>query len=90
MNVLSFFDPDGWTTTAIDRPGWSYVLPDLPNWGGDFEGFAFLGLGGIALIATAIWFGRNAWRDVTWRRLALYAPLAVALVGMLILRCPKM
>jgi hypothetical protein len=84
MNVFALFDPDGWTSTAIDRPGWSYILPDLPNWGGDFEGFAFLGLGGIALIAIAIWFARPAWRGAEPRRLLPYAPLAAALVGMAI------
>lgn len=39
MNLLSIFDPSGW----------SYALPDIPEASGDYEGFNFLGLGMIFL-----------------------------------------
>src|SRR5699024_3477820 len=44
MNVLSLFDPSGW----------SRVLPDIPGGPGDYEGFNFLGLGLIVLLACAL------------------------------------
>lgn len=80
MNVLSAFDPNPWTDTVLDRPGWSYVLPDLPNWPGDYEGFAYAGLGGLILAAFAAWALPNFFRShrLSWT----YAPLALALVGM--------
>jgi Family of unknown function (DUF6311) len=76
----------GWFKTNIlafiDSNGWSYVLPDIPSfgWRGDLEGFAFLGLGGLVLVAVAAWSLPAVLRahppDLK------YAPLAVALVGM--------
>jgi hypothetical protein len=39
LNLLSVFDPSGW----------SYLLPDLPEGPGDYEGFNFLGLGNLFL-----------------------------------------
>jgi hypothetical protein len=39
MNLLSVFDPDGW----------SYLLRDIPQAAGDYEGFNYLGLGVIFL-----------------------------------------
>jgi hypothetical protein len=76
----------GWFKTnilaMIDSNGWSYVLPDIPSfgWRGDLEGFAFLGLGGLVLVAVAAWSLPAVLRahppDLR------YAPLAVALVGM--------
>ncbi|MCR2745234.1 DUF6311 domain-containing protein [Limnobacter parvus] len=42
LNLLSLFDPD---------ESWSTILPDIPNAGrGEYEGFAFLGLGGLFLL----------------------------------------
>lgn len=42
INLLALFDASGW----------SFVLKDIPEVGGDYEGFNFLGLGGLVL---AIW-----------------------------------
>ncbi len=80
MNVLSAFDPNPWTGTELDRPGWSFVLPDLPNWGGDYEGFAYAGLGGLILAGLAAWTLPNFFRThrIAWR----YAPLWLVLLGM--------
>jgi Family of unknown function (DUF6311) len=44
MNLLSIFDPSGW----------SYVLKDIPEAGGDYEGFNFLGLGVIFLVVCSL------------------------------------
>lgn len=33
--------------SPLDSDGWSYLLRDIPGGAGDYEGFAFLGLGGI-------------------------------------------
>jgi hypothetical protein len=44
MNLLSIFDPSGW----------SYILNDIPESAGDYEGFNFLGLGIIFLITCAL------------------------------------
>jgi hypothetical protein len=44
MNVLSLVDPSGW----------SYVLKDIPEGKGDYEGFNYLGLGGITLALIAL------------------------------------
>jgi hypothetical protein len=38
----------------INPAGWSRVLPTLPGHDGDYEGFNFLGLGGIALAILAV------------------------------------
>ncbi len=80
MNVFSFFDPDPYSGAWPARDSWSFILPDLPNWGGDYEGFAFVGLGGLILGLAALWalprFLRTQKLDFA------YAPLAVALIGM--------
>jgi hypothetical protein len=76
MNLLSLVNPDGgmgpepWT--------WSSVLPTLPHAGGDYEGFAYGGLGvllAIALAAPLLWTERRAyWGRRVWP-LALTAVL---------------
>lgn len=44
MNLLSPFDP----------AGWSFVLPDLPKASGDYEGFNYAGLGVLSLVPLAL------------------------------------
>ena len=44
MSLLALFDP---------LAGWSRVLPELPRTGGQYEGFNFLGIGVLALLAIA-------------------------------------
>jgi len=44
MNLLALFDASGW----------SFALKDIPEAGGDYEGFNFLGLGGLVLALLAI------------------------------------
>jgi hypothetical protein len=80
MNVLSPFDPNPFTGTMQDRPGWSYIVPDLPNWAGDYEGFAYAGLGAFVLAAMAGWAAPHFFR--TQRLSWVYAPLGLALFGM--------
>jgi Family of unknown function (DUF6311) len=40
-------------TALVDASGWSYLLPDIPEGKGDYEGFNFLGLGGLLLVLLA-------------------------------------
>jgi hypothetical protein len=44
MNLLSPFDP----------AGWSFILPDLPKASGDYEGFNYAGLGVLLLVPLAL------------------------------------
>lgn len=44
FNLLGLIDPDGW----------SRLLPDLPDRPGDYEGFAYLGVGGLLLLVAAL------------------------------------
>jgi hypothetical protein len=80
MNALSLIDPSGWMSP--ERRPWSYVLPDIPNWGGDYEGFAFIGLGGLILVAIAIWSLPAVLRQRPLDLGYANAPVALALVGM--------
>jgi hypothetical protein len=45
----------------ITPTGWSLVLPDIPRatTGQDYEGFQYLGVGVLMLIATALWAARR-------------------------------
>ncbi len=80
MNVLSFMDPNPWNVP--DRVPWSYVMPDIPSWGGDYEGFAYLGLGGLILAVLAAFSLPQILRQYPLKPFYAYAPLALALVGM--------
>jgi hypothetical protein len=40
--------------SPIDSSSWSYVLPDIPEGAGAYEGFNFLGLGTLLLLASAV------------------------------------
>lgn len=62
MNLLAPFDPAATLPqagSAGDISAWSAVMPDLPNGPGDYEGFNYLGLGGlllsIVLLMAALW-----------------------------------
>jgi len=70
MNLLSLVDPSGW----------SYLLKDIPEGDGEYEGFNFLGLGGILLAVASL----RAWKDV-WPALQnkrQYWPLVGLLLGL--------
>jgi hypothetical protein len=69
MNLLSLVDPSGW----------SYVLPDIPEGRGDYEGFNYLGAGGILLALVALPALRHAWPALHARR--QYWPLFVVLLS---------
>jgi hypothetical protein len=58
MNLLSLVDPSGW----------SYVLPDIPEGRGDYEGFSYLGAGGMLLALLALSALRHAWPALRSRR----------------------
>lgn len=45
MNIWSIFDSDGFA---------SYIVPDIPSFPGEGEGFAYLGMGGIFILISAI------------------------------------
>lgn len=69
-NLLSPFDPEGW----------SRLLPDLPTQAEEIEGFAYLGLGVLLLLAvTAAALLRRAWPKV--RIKIEHLPFALVLFG---------
>ncbi|TLS17847.1 MAG: hypothetical protein FDZ72_12165 [Betaproteobacteria bacterium] len=73
INLLSLFNPHGVASVASDQ--WSYVLPAVPQGAGDYEGFNYLGLGGILIFVLAIA------PAIKYRRLILtdvFKPLAIA------------
>jgi hypothetical protein len=82
MNVFAFIDPNVWLTA--DKRSWSVAMPNLPNWDGDYEGFAYLGLGGILLVILAVRGLPSLLRSSSPKAALAYAPLVVALVGMCI------
>lgn len=41
----------------IDSDGWSQLVPDLPSGPGEYEGFAFVGLGGLAVLVLDLGWG---------------------------------
>jgi hypothetical protein len=71
MNLLSPFDP----------AGWSFVLPDLPKASGDYEGFNYPGLGVLLLVPLALiaWV-RN--RQPLKEELRVRPWLLLALIGL--------
>lgn len=54
MNILSFIDQGPEIPSGFDYKGYSYVIPDIPGKPGDYEGFNFLGLGGLVVCLAAI------------------------------------
>jgi Family of unknown function (DUF6311) len=75
-NGFSHYGTD--VTTLVMTQGRSRFLPDMPGHRARWEGFGYLGLGGIALLVSAVYLA--IWRraDLRWKRLV---PLAVVLVG---------
>ena len=47
FNLLSLINPQG---VIAQADTWSYLLPILPQGEGDYEGFSYLGLGGVLLL----------------------------------------
>jgi hypothetical protein len=52
MNVLSFVNPDG-SMNEGEPWTWSALLPGLAHVDGDYEGFAYAGLGSLAVLVLA-------------------------------------
>lgn len=52
LNLLGLFNPHGVASVASDQ--WSYVIPPMPQGAGDYEGFNYLGLGGILIFLLAL------------------------------------
>ena len=69
MNLLSLFDASGW----------SYFLKDIAEGAGDYEGFAYLGAGGLLLLLVALPAVLRVLPSL--RRAPEYWPLLVFLVG---------
>jgi len=66
--------------SLLDSNGWSYLLKDMPNAAGDYEGFNFLGLGGLGLALFAL---PGVWRGHA-RQLfnGEWMPLLIVLAGL--------
>lgn len=74
MNLLSPFD---------SRGSWSYLLKAIPTGKGDYEGFNFLGLGGLLLLAWSIHAligGRISLAGAVFKRPAFLLALAALTV----------
>lgn len=71
LNLLSIFDPSGWSS----------VLPDLPEAQYDYEGFNYLGLGVLFLLLCAIPPLLSGRLNLTLR-IRRFGVLAVALAGL--------
>lgn len=52
FNLTSLFNPQGGLHSEGDI--WSRLLPPLPQGPGDYEGFSFLGMGGILILLCAL------------------------------------
>lgn len=65
--------------TLVNPMSWSRLLPQLPQGAGQYEGFGYLGLGGLAAVAT-IPLGAWPWRESPLGRLlpALLVALSLA------------
>jgi len=70
MNLLSLVDPSGW----------SYVLKDIPEGTSEYEGFNFLGLGGLLLVILALPATKRAWPWLRAKR--EYWPLLALFLGL--------
>ena len=57
LNLLALINPNG---SFTDAWSWSSVLPMLPQGGGQYEGFNYLGLGGLVALILAL---PIAWLD---------------------------
>jgi hypothetical protein len=66
-------------TSLFDSSGWSYLLPDLREAKGDYEGFNYLGLGGMVLLVAALPALKGALGALRARR--QYWPLLALLVA---------
>lgn len=77
MNVFSLFNPDG-AEFEDEHWLWSALLPMLPHGPGDYEGFAYAGLGMLAALVLALpllWTERRSLRGTKIWPLALVAVL---------------
>jgi hypothetical protein len=70
MNLTSLFDPSGW----------SYFMKDFAQGRGDYEGFNYLGVGGLLLVAAALPALKRALPALRERR--RYWPLLALLLGL--------
>jgi hypothetical protein len=66
--------------SLVDPSGWSYLLKDLPEGTGDYEGFNYLGLGGLLLVLAALPALKGALPALRARR--QYWPLLLFLLGL--------
>jgi hypothetical protein len=77
MNVLALIDPSSGPTS-----NWSYILPDMPNREGEYEGYAYVGLGGLILAGVAAWALPGIRRQLSLSTLLSYWPFAITLLGL--------
>lgn len=69
LNIAALFNPHG--VSALGD-SWSYLLPSIPQGYGDYEGFNFLGLGGLLALLIALPFLWSARHEILQMR---YRPL---------------
>jgi hypothetical protein len=76
LNLLALINPNGSFTGPWS---WSSILPMLPQGGGQYEGFNYLGLGGIVAVALAL---PIAWIDRARYAGARLLPLVLAAIAL--------
>ncbi|HEX4298539.1 MAG TPA: DUF6311 domain-containing protein, partial [Devosia sp.] len=76
LNLLSLVNPNG---SFVGPWSWSAILPMLPQGGGEYEGFNYLGAGGLVAVIVGLvlaWLDRAAYaRRHLW-------PLAIAAIAL--------
>ena len=70
LNLLALINPNG---STFGTPwSWSAILPVLPQGGGQYEGFNYLGAGGLLAVFASLPFA--------WTERAKFAPLRLTLI----------
>lgn len=70
--------------TLVNPMGTSRFIPELPRGGGQNEGFAYLGLGGLVLLASSVVLLASRRKEVSWTALRPWLPVLIAVVLMAI------
>lgn len=76
-NLLTLLDP---------QSAWSFVIPGKPRGPGDYEGFSYIGTGGVALLVAALWVVRREKRPPIPRP---YLPFIIAVLALAVFSLSK-